>query len=57
MNDSQQIVITLEPMPDTVPVANRLRALLKTALRRDRLRCVKVDWPEPERPEPMKEPA
>lgn len=38
--DGQDIVLRLRPLPDTVPVAVRLRALLKTALRRDRLRCV-----------------
>jgi hypothetical protein len=38
-----EIVLVLRPMPCNVPVAIRLRQLLKTALRRDRLRCVKVD--------------
>jgi hypothetical protein len=32
--------IDLRPLADDVPPATRLRALLKTALRRDRLRCV-----------------
>jgi hypothetical protein len=37
--------ITLKPLPDDVPVAVRIRALLKTALRRDRLRCVSLKEP------------
>jgi hypothetical protein len=38
-----QIILTLEPIPHEIPVAIRLRQLLKTALRRDRLRCVRID--------------
>jgi hypothetical protein len=35
-----RFVLTLEPLPDPAPPAVRLRALLKFALRRLRLRCV-----------------
>jgi hypothetical protein len=37
------IILTLEAMPHEVPVPIRLRQLLKTALRRDRPRCVRID--------------
>lgn len=39
------ITITFRPLPDAeeVPVAVRVRRLLRTALRRDRLRCLKVE--------------
>lgn len=33
---------TFEPLPDEVPVAVRMRLLLKTALRRLRLKCVGI---------------
>jgi hypothetical protein len=36
------VVITLEALPSEIPVAARVRSLLKTALRRDRLRCVRI---------------
>jgi hypothetical protein len=38
-----QLILTLEPLPCSVPVRIRVRQLLKTALRRDRLRCVRVN--------------
>lgn len=36
------IILALTPSPCEVPVEVRLRQLLKTARRRDRLRCVSV---------------
>jgi hypothetical protein len=36
----EQVQITLRALPDTVPLAIRLRAVLKFALRSCRLRCV-----------------
>ena len=45
MPDPDLIVLVLKPLPDDVPVAVRVRALLKTALRRDRLRCVSLAQP------------
>jgi hypothetical protein len=36
------ISLVLRPLADTVPVSVRLRAALKTLLRRDRLKCVRV---------------
>jgi hypothetical protein len=36
----ERVLLELEALPDPAPVAVRLRNLLKTALRRDRLRCV-----------------
>ncbi len=38
-----QLILILEPLPCSIPVRIRLRQLLKTALRRDRLRCVRID--------------
>jgi hypothetical protein len=44
MLNRPRIVLTLEPLPvEGVPVAVRLRQALKTLLRRDRLKCVKVE--------------
>jgi hypothetical protein len=43
--DHEDIILTLRPLADSVPVAHRLRALLKTALRRDRFRCVSIAGP------------
>jgi hypothetical protein len=37
------IRVTLRPLAADAPVDVRLRNLLKTALRRDRLRCVRVE--------------
>jgi hypothetical protein len=37
--------------PDGIPAAVRLRATLRTALRRDRLRCEAVEEVRGERPE------
>lgn len=39
------IVLTFRPLPDAedVPVGVRVRQLLRTALRRDRLKCVRVE--------------
>jgi hypothetical protein len=44
------IVLTFRPLPDAedVPVGVRVRQLLRTALRRDRLKCVKVEGLPPE---------
>jgi hypothetical protein len=44
------IVLTFRPLPDAedVPVGVRVRQLIKTALRRDRLRCVRVEGLPPE---------
>jgi hypothetical protein len=41
-NDTELLYLILRPLPDPghIPVAVRLRMLLKTALRRDKLRCV-----------------
>jgi hypothetical protein len=38
----EQVEITLRALPDAVPVAVRLRAVLKFALRSCRLRCLRV---------------
>jgi hypothetical protein len=38
-----KIVLTFEALASAVPLANRVRMLLKTALRRDGLKCVKID--------------
>ena len=43
-----RFTIVLESQPDTVAPATRLKRLLKTALRRDRLRCVEVRELKPE---------
>jgi hypothetical protein len=45
------IILTFRPLPDAedVPVGVRVRQLLRTALRRDRLRCVRVEGLPPER--------
>jgi hypothetical protein len=42
VTNTENIVLIFRALEDTVPLAVRLRALLKTALRRDRLRCVAV---------------
>jgi hypothetical protein len=42
-DEPAQIILHLRPLPCDVPVAIRLRQLLKTALRRDRLKCVRVE--------------
>ena len=44
MADDGAVLVTLHllPLPDDIPVAIRLRAQLKTALRRRRLRCVSL---------------
>jgi hypothetical protein len=39
----RRITLTLVPLADPRPVEVRLRNLLKTALRRDRLKCVSVE--------------
>jgi hypothetical protein len=51
-----EIVLRFVPLPDDVPVGVRVRALLKTALRRDRLRCVGQTLP-PEPPDAGHQPA
>lgn len=38
------IHLTLRPLPDTVPVAVRLRHVLKRLLRDHRFRCIRIDW-------------
>jgi hypothetical protein len=47
------ITVTLLPLPDERPVEARLRLLLKTALRRDRLRCVRASAASPEEVPPV----
>ena len=42
MSNDPDILLVLRPLPDDLPVAVRLRAALKTLLRRDKLRCLKV---------------
>jgi hypothetical protein len=44
MADDGAVLVTLHllPLPDEIPVDIRLRALPKTALRQDRLRCVSL---------------
>jgi hypothetical protein len=44
----QRIVIELVPLPDSRPVEQRLRAALKTLLRRDRLRLVECHIEQPD---------
>jgi hypothetical protein len=48
--DRPVIVITFRALPDRhdVPVGVRVRQLLRTALRRDRLKCVRVEGLPPE---------
>lgn len=48
MKDEQAIVLYLVPMPSDVPVARRLRALLKRALRDWGLKCTHVGHREPQ---------
>lgn len=45
-----EITITFRALPDrhNTPVSVRIRALLKTALRRDRLKCLRVEGLPPE---------
>jgi hypothetical protein len=51
MSDRPTITIVLEPLPDTVAWPIRVRALLKTALRRLRLKCLRVtEQPASEEP-------
>jgi hypothetical protein len=46
--EPEQFTVTFEPLPDHVPAATRIRNLLKTALRRDRLKAVSItDSPVP----------
>jgi hypothetical protein len=42
----QRVTLEFEPLPDTVPVAIRVRRLLKNALRAEKLRAIRVDMPE-----------
>jgi hypothetical protein len=56
MTGPDDITLTFRPLEDTVPVAVRVRALLKTALRRDRLRCVTISGVPPE-PAATRQPA
>jgi hypothetical protein len=44
------IRVTLRPLAADVPVDVRLASLLKTALRRDRLRCIRVEALPPDPP-------
>lgn len=41
MPDREHWVFVFEALPGDVPAANRVRSLLKTALRRDGLKCVR----------------
>ncbi|HEY7311884.1 MAG TPA: hypothetical protein VH643_21145 [Gemmataceae bacterium] len=43
---SDEVLIVFRPLACEVPTAIRVRQLLKTALRRDRLRVVRVEMPE-----------
>jgi hypothetical protein len=47
-----RFVLTLEALPDVARVAVRLRNLLKTALRRDRLKCISATTAGPENATP-----
>jgi hypothetical protein len=40
--DRERIVLTFEPLPDPVPAAQRLKGLLKRALRSFHLKCVAI---------------
>lgn len=42
-NDRNEIRLILRPLADSVPWPNRVRMLLKIALRAFRLRCVRVE--------------
>ncbi len=42
--NGERIRLTLRALPDSLPVAQRLRLALKTLLRRDRLQCLKVEF-------------
>jgi hypothetical protein len=39
------VTLTLVPLPDGRPVAARLRIILKDLLRREKFKCVRLDWP------------
>ncbi|MBI5864075.1 MAG: hypothetical protein HZB38_06160 [Planctomycetes bacterium] len=41
--NGERIRLALRALPDSLPLAQRLRLALKTLLRRDRLRCLKVE--------------
>jgi hypothetical protein len=42
--DDDLIILYLRPQPNSVPVSIRLRAALKTLLRRDHLLCLGVGY-------------
>ncbi len=51
VSDLPMFQLTLRPLPDDRPVALRLRAMLKNALRQQRLRCVEIlELPAPGSP-------
>jgi hypothetical protein len=45
--ERERVVLTLEALPSDRPLAVRLRLLLKDLLRREQLKCVRLDWPGP----------
>jgi hypothetical protein len=53
--DRERIRLELVALPDEVPVHQRLKAALKTLLRRDRLKCIKVEPAAAELPAEAKE--
>jgi hypothetical protein len=56
MINFDNITLTFRPLPDDVPVAVRIRHLLKYALRAQRLRCVTA-FGEPPEPAATHQPA
>jgi hypothetical protein len=51
MSVRERVRIELEELPDEVPFVQRVKRLLKFALRGCRLRAVAISWPpEPPRP-------
>lgn len=43
----QRVTFTVQDQGVEVPLANRLRWLLKILLRQLRLKCVNIDWTDP----------
>jgi hypothetical protein len=41
----ERVVLTLEALPSDRPFAVRLRLILKDLLRREQMRCVRIDRP------------
>lgn len=51
----KEVVLRFRPLRDAVPLANRVRFLLKYALRTCNLRCVRVEGLPEDEPAPKEE--